>query len=168
MGIIVSLGSRRPCAPHPPPPRWSSTGLALTLAGCSSGSGAGPSVAAGNAAACPGDVVEVVVSVGQWSDVVKKLGGDCATVTTVVASAAIDPHDFEPSVADIAAFSDADLVVLNGAGYDSWAADAVASLDSRPDRGRPRPTTTAAAPTTRTSGTSRTSSRRPRTPWPSP
>jgi zinc/manganese transport system substrate-binding protein len=53
-------------------------------------------------------------------------------VTTVVSSGATDPHDFEPSVADIAAFSDAGLVVVNGAGYDTWAADAVGNLDPRP------------------------------------
>lgn len=106
---------------------------ALALAACSPDGGVpGPSVADGNAAACPGDVVDVVVSVGQWSDVVQQLGGDCATVTTVVASSAIDPHDFEPSVGDIAAFSDAQLVVLNGGGYDTWAADAAGSLDSPP------------------------------------
>jgi zinc/manganese transport system substrate-binding protein len=53
-------------------------------------------------------------------------------VTTVVASAAVDPHSFEPSTADVAAFSDADLVVVNGAGYDGWAESAVDNLDSRP------------------------------------
>lgn len=104
----------------------------LVLSACSSDGGSGPAVAGGDERACPGDVVDVVVSVGQWSDLVKQLGGDCATVTTVVASSAVDPHDFDPSAADIAAFSDAQLVVLNGGGYDSWAADAADSLDSPP------------------------------------
>jgi zinc/manganese transport system substrate-binding protein len=76
--------------------------------------------------------VDVVVSVSQWSDLVRRLGGDCATVTTVVSSGAIDPHDFEPTTADLAAFSDATVVVLNGAHYDQWAADAVAALGGRP------------------------------------
>jgi zinc/manganese transport system substrate-binding protein len=53
-------------------------------------------------------------------------------VTTVVASAAIDPHDFEPSVADIAAFSDAQLVVVNGSGYDNWAVTAAENVDQPP------------------------------------
>jgi zinc/manganese transport system substrate-binding protein len=104
------------------------------LGACSAGNtaGGGASVAEGDAAACPGKVVEVVVSVGQWADVVEQLGGDCATVTTVVGSAAIDPHDFEPGVADVAAFSDAQLVVVNGAGYDGWAAAAVDNVDPPP------------------------------------
>jgi zinc/manganese transport system substrate-binding protein len=104
------------------------------LAACSAANGAGsrPVTASGDAARCPGDVVDVVVSVSQWSDLVHELGGDCATVTTVLASAAIDPHDYEPRPADIAAFEKADLVVLNGAGYDTWAADAVRNLDPAP------------------------------------
>jgi zinc/manganese transport system substrate-binding protein len=108
---------------------------ALGLTACSGGDGQADSQAAvssGNPATCPGDVVDVVVSVSQWTDVVRKLGGDCATVTTVVSSGAVDPHDFEPSTADLAAFSEADLVVLNGADYDHWAEDAVATLDREP------------------------------------
>ena len=111
-------------------------GLAVVvgLSACSSdgGSDDGARVAEGDAAACPGDVVDVVVSVGQWGDIVEQLGGDCATVTTVIASAAVDPHDFEPNVADIAAFSDAQLVVINGSGYDNWARTAAANVDEPP------------------------------------
>jgi zinc/manganese transport system substrate-binding protein len=40
----------------------------------------------------------------------------------VVASSSIDPHDYEPSPGDAASFSGAQLVVVNGAGYDPWAA----------------------------------------------
>ena len=106
----------------------------LVLAACTAASGAGsrPVTTSGDAARCPGDVVDVVVSVSQWGDLARRLSGDCATVTTVLASSAVDPHDYEPKPADIAAFEKADLVVLNGAGYDTWAADAVRNLDPRP------------------------------------
>lgn len=108
--------------------------LAMCLAGCSDAgteeSGAGAS--SGNPDACPGEVVDVVVSVGQWGDLARQLGGDCANVTTVVAGGAVDPHDFEPGTGDLAAFSDADLVVVNGAGYDTWAEDAAATIDPEP------------------------------------
>lgn len=106
---------------------------AFGLAACSSGvAGRGASVSEGDPAACPGRVVDVVVSVGQWGDLVRQLSGACATVTTIVSSAAIDPHDFEPGTAALAAFSAADLVVVNGADYDHWAQAAVAALDRRP------------------------------------
>lgn len=103
----------------------------LALAACGSDDG-GPTTSAGDAEACPGDVVDVVVSVGQWGDVVEALGGDCASVTTVISSTAVDPHDFEPTTGDIAAFEEADLVVLNGADYDHWAADAAGNVDPAP------------------------------------
>ena len=107
---------------------------ALLLAGCTGDSepATGAAVASGDPKACPGAVVDVVVSVSQWSDVVRQVAGDCANVTTIVASGAVDPHDFEAGTADLAAFSDAELVVVNGADYDSWAESAVATLDPAP------------------------------------
>jgi zinc/manganese transport system substrate-binding protein len=107
---------------------------ALGLTACSGDGDPGndPTVATGDPAACPGEVLDVVVSVGQWSDIVRRVGGDCADVTTIVAAGAVDPHGFEPGTGDLAAFSDADLVMVNGAGYDHWAEDAVATLDPEP------------------------------------
>jgi zinc/manganese transport system substrate-binding protein len=102
------------------------------LSACSAGGSRAAAVSPGDPARCPGPVVDVAVSVGQWGDLVRQLGGACATVTTIVSSAAIDPHDFEPGTSALAAISDADVVVVNGAGYDHWAADAVATLDPAP------------------------------------
>jgi zinc/manganese transport system substrate-binding protein len=106
--------------------------VGLSACGSDDASDAGSRVAEGDAAACPGTVVDVVVSVAQWGGIVEELGGDCATVTTIVASAAVDPHDFDPTAADIAAFSDAQLVVLNGSGYDNWARTAAVNVDRPP------------------------------------
>jgi zinc/manganese transport system substrate-binding protein len=106
---------------------------ALSLSACGSGGSAGASaVSQGDPGTCPGHVVDVVVSVGQWGNLVRALGGACATVTTIVSSAAIDPHDFEPGTSALTAFSHADVVVLNGAGYDHWAEDAIATVDPAP------------------------------------
>ena len=107
--------------------------LAASLSGCgTSDSGDGAAIASGDPSLCPGEVVDVLVTVGSWSDMTRRLGGDCANVTTVVSSGAVDPHDVDPGTADLAAFSGADLVVLNGAGYDDWADDALATLDREP------------------------------------
>ncbi|MCV2490202.1 zinc ABC transporter substrate-binding protein [Geodermatophilus sp. YIM 151500] len=109
-------------------------GLVTGAAGCAADGGAvnRAATAPGDAAACPGDVVDVVVSVAQWSDLVATVGGDCASVTTVLTSGSVDPHEFEPTTGDLAAFGGADLVVLNGAGYDGWAEDAVTAVDPAP------------------------------------
>ena len=103
-------------------------GLLLTGCGSDDDPAGTAAVATGNPDTCTGEVVDVVVSVAQWGDVVREVGGDCANVTTF----ATDPAGAEPGKADLAAFSDAELVVVNGAGYDSWAEDAAASQDPEP------------------------------------
>ncbi|CAN5517139.1 zinc ABC transporter substrate-binding protein [soil metagenome] len=93
----------------------------VLLAGCSGGSepAASPSEPGGS---CPVTPINVVVSVDQWGGIVSALGGDCAEVTTVLASSSVDPHDYEPAPSDAAVFEDAQLVVVNGGHYDEWAA----------------------------------------------
>jgi zinc/manganese transport system substrate-binding protein len=115
------------------------TAFALTLAaaGCSSSqtqssalsrAATTPKPTGSTAAAtCPTAPVAVVVSVDQWGDIVSELGGACANVKTVLASSSVDPHEYEPSPADAAWFTGAKLVVVNGAGYDSWASKLAAS-----------------------------------------
>jgi zinc/manganese transport system substrate-binding protein len=99
------------------------------LAACSGGAEqAAPTAGAGE---CPTTPVNVVVSVDQWGDIVSELGGQCANVTTVLASSAVDPHDYEPAPSDAAKFEGAQLVVINGGHYDEWAAKLAAS--SAPD-----------------------------------
>jgi zinc/manganese transport system substrate-binding protein len=100
----------------------------LALPACSGGDG--PAVSSGDPATCPGEVVEVTVSVGQWSDIARRLGGACATVTTVVAAPPED--DAEPVDADLTTLTGADLVLLNGAGYDEWATAAVRTDEDDP------------------------------------
>lgn len=110
--------------------------VVLAAVGCGSSDGTdqadaptGTSVAS---APCPVEPLQVVVSVSQWGDVVEQLGGGCTEVTTIVEGGDVDPHDFEPSPADSAAFGDADLVVLNGLDYDHWAEDAVSAVSPEP------------------------------------
>jgi zinc/manganese transport system substrate-binding protein len=50
----------------------------------------------------------------------------------VLTSSAVDPHDYEPTTGDLAALQEADLVVLNGDGYDYWAQRAVTDLSGGP------------------------------------
>ena len=101
--------------------------LALPF-GLVSCSGADKSAAAPTTSgACPTTPVDVVVSVDQWGDIASELGGDCARVKTLLASSSVDPHDYEPTPADAASFEGAQLVVVNGAHYDEWAAKLAAT-----------------------------------------
>ena len=93
----------------------------------------GCSVTADHATApCPVEPIPVVVSVDQWGNIVEQLGGTCVDVTTIIQGSSGDPHDYEPTAADISAFGDARLVVVNGMDYDHWAADAADALSPRP------------------------------------
>uniref|UniRef100_UPI003D927E20 metal ABC transporter solute-binding protein, Zn/Mn family n=1 Tax=Gordonia sp. B7-2 TaxID=3420932 RepID=UPI003D927E20 len=106
--------------------------LPLGLVGCTSNTeDASPSGPAASAPACPITPIKVVVSVDQWGDVVSELGGKCTEVKTILASSSVDPHDYEPSPADGAAFTDAQLVVVNGADYDAWASKLAASSGTK-------------------------------------
>ncbi|WP_404801819.1 metal ABC transporter solute-binding protein, Zn/Mn family [Bifidobacterium eulemuris] len=70
----------------------------------------------------PNAPIQVVASVNQWGALAAQIGGDDVQVTSILSSTAVDAHDFEPQTADMTSLSTADVVVANGAGYDSWAA----------------------------------------------
>ncbi|WP_248239509.1 metal ABC transporter substrate-binding protein [Microbacterium kunmingense] len=90
---------------------------ALALAGCATA--AGSSSSAGSADAT-GDAVQVVASTNVYGQIVEEIGGDAVAVTSIVSSAAQDPHSYEPSAQDTLAISNAELIVENGGGYDSF------------------------------------------------
>ena len=104
----------------------------LAVPGCGSSARSG-APAASTGEPCPITPVPIVVTVNQWGDVVGRLAGRCGRVTTIVTSSTADPHDYEPTPADAAAFEDAALVVVNGLDYDPWAGKAVDALDRQPN-----------------------------------
>lgn len=106
----------------------SATVAVLALAGCTGPPGG--SSASGGGASCPATPVKVVVTTNVWASVVDQLSGPCAEVVTIVSSPTGDPHDFEPTAATAATFDAADVAVMNGLGYDSWAQRIVDSLGS--------------------------------------
>lgn len=117
--------------------RWLvAASLVLTAVACGSTSESAraptPSDAGTSSGGCPGGPVPTLVTVAQWTDIVSQLAGPCATVETVLASSAIDPHDYEPTPGDLARFEKAELVVRNGLDYDAWATKAVAALAHEP------------------------------------
>ena len=83
---------------------------ALALAGCSSTPTA-DSEASG---------LQVVASTNVYGSIAESIGGDLVTVTSLITSAAQDPHSFEASAQDQLALSKADLVIENGGGYDPF------------------------------------------------
>lgn len=88
----------------------------LLLAGVIAGCGAAPADPTKGAR-----VVNVVASVNMWGDVARQIGGRHASVTSIIASPSDDPHLYASSPRDAARLARANLVVLNGLGYDEWA-----------------------------------------------
>jgi zinc/manganese transport system substrate-binding protein len=62
----------------------------------------------------------VVSSTNVWGDIAKSVGGDRVEVISIIESFSQDPHSYEASARDQLAVNDADLVIANGGGYDSF------------------------------------------------
>lgn len=100
-------------------------GLVVAMGACGSRESAG--TASSNALG----TLNVVASINQWGSVAGEIGGSRVNVTNIINSTAVEAHDYEPTSADIAAFSKADVIIVNGAGYDSWATKAAASTKAQ-------------------------------------
>jgi len=55
-----------------------------------------------------------------YGDIIKQLGGTHVAVTSILSDPNIDPHEYESNVQNALAVSNAQIVIENGAGYDSW------------------------------------------------
>ena len=65
-------------------------------------------------------VVKVLASTNVWGDIAKQLGGDWVEVTVIIDDPMQDPHSYEASARDQLAINDAELIVMNGGGYDEF------------------------------------------------
>jgi zinc/manganese transport system substrate-binding protein len=77
-------------------------------------------VSACGSPAPPGDQMKVVASTDVWGSVVNAVGGDHVQVRAIINNPAEDPHSYDASPADVAAITDAQLVVYNGGDYDHF------------------------------------------------
>lgn len=69
-----------------------------------------------------GQEITVVVSFYPLYEFASRVGGDRADVSSLV-PAGIEPHDWEPTSRDASRVRSADMLVINGAGFESWAGD---------------------------------------------
>ncbi|HVP18860.1 MAG TPA: zinc ABC transporter substrate-binding protein, partial [Spirochaetia bacterium] len=64
--------------------------------------------------------IKAVAAENFYGNIVKQIGGDAVTVTSVMSDPNVDPHEYESNVEDAKAIAEADLVIENGGGYDDW------------------------------------------------
>jgi zinc/manganese transport system substrate-binding protein len=87
------------------------TALTLTLSACSP---------VDSQTIEPFDGLTIVSSTNVWGDIAKSVAGDGVRVISIIDSFGQDPHSYEASARDQLAVNEADIVVANGGGYDSF------------------------------------------------
>lgn len=68
-----------------------------------------------------GGKVRVAAIEATWGSLAAQIGGSDADVVAIVSGPGADPHEFEPRPRDAVTLAQAQLVIVNGAGYDAWA-----------------------------------------------
>jgi zinc/manganese transport system substrate-binding protein len=77
-----------------------------------------------------GGTIPVVAAENFWGSLVSQIGGSHVNVTSIVTNPNTDPHEYESSAADARAIANACLVIVNGAGYDTWALNEIAASNA--------------------------------------
>jgi zinc/manganese transport system substrate-binding protein len=99
---------------------------ALALTGCATSS------ASGEASSSDG-TINVVASTNVYGSIVKTIGGDAVTVTSILSDPSQDPHSFESSARTQLSVSKADLLIENGGGYDDFMTTLANASDTKAD-----------------------------------
>jgi zinc/manganese transport system substrate-binding protein len=95
--------------------------LSLLLAGALTGCG---STATGTSSS---GKIEVVAAENFWGSIAAQLGGERASVSSIIVNPGTDPHSYEPTAQDARTMAGAKLAVVNGIGYDNWASRVLAA-----------------------------------------
>lgn len=66
------------------------------------------------------DGLRIVTSTTVYADLAQQIVGETAEVEALIDSAAVDPHNYEATARDGLAVRDADVVIMNGGGYDAF------------------------------------------------
>jgi zinc/manganese transport system substrate-binding protein len=91
--------------------------VAVAITGCGPHSS---SISSTTSAGQQGTRVDVVAAENFWGDITRQIGGDHVNVTSVITDPNADPHLYESDAKTAAAVSKAQLVIVNGLGYDEF------------------------------------------------
>ncbi len=105
-----------------PLPIAAALALAALVGGCGQGA---PADTSGK--------LQVVAAENSWGSIAAQLGGDRVEVTSIITNPATDPHDYEPTSDNARTMAGAQMAIVNGIGYDTWASKL---LDANPSSGR--------------------------------
>lgn len=96
--------------------------VALVAAGCGTDAGPATSASASEepAAAGAGGQISVVASTDVYGSIAAAVGGERVDVTSIIDDPNADPLEYEATPADAAAVAEAQVVIMNGNGYDEF------------------------------------------------
>lgn len=75
--------------------------------------------------------IRVVSSIDFYGEVAQQVAGKYGQVSSVIHSSSVDPHDFEPTTSNAKSVAKANVVIQNGAGYDTWMSKLVNANDQK-------------------------------------
>jgi zinc/manganese transport system substrate-binding protein len=107
--------------------------LAVTATAVLLAAGCGRSAPAAVHAGGSGPRFTVVAAENFWGSLAAQLAGTRARVQSIIVNPATDPHSYQPSTGDARLIASANMVVLDGLGYDEWAHQL---LSASPSSGR--------------------------------
>ena len=71
--------------------------------------------------------IQVVAAENFWGSLVSQIGGTHVNVLSVVSDPNADPHEYTSNTSTAQAISKADYIIINGAGYDTWAENLISA-----------------------------------------
>jgi zinc/manganese transport system substrate-binding protein len=101
--------------------------LVALAAGCSTAASGTPASGTPAAGGGSGKKIVVVAAENFWGSIASQLGGAHVTEISIITNPNTDPHAYEPAAADARAIAGAQLVIVNGIGYDPWAPKLIAA-----------------------------------------
>jgi zinc/manganese transport system substrate-binding protein len=75
----------------------------------------------------PSHPIQVVAAENFWGSLVSQLGGSLTHVISIISDPNTDPHEYESNTTDSLEITNANYIIVNGVGYDTWASDEIAA-----------------------------------------
>lgn len=101
--------------------------LAVTVCFCACNSGSSTDDGTSTTDA---ETIKVSVTFDAMKEFAEAIGGDHVTVSTIIPDG-VEPHAFEPKAQDLTSLSEAQILIYNGLGMESWIDDAISAVDNK-------------------------------------
>jgi zinc/manganese transport system substrate-binding protein len=129
--VVTSTSGRNPCAVFTPQQLGANATAGMVSGNTAPNYAQATSLTNGPLSTVPvGQTIHVVAGENFWGSLASQMGGNLTNVLSIVSDPNADPHEYEANASDAAAISHANLVIVNGVGYDDWALQLIAASDS--------------------------------------